>query len=108
MSPVGSAPASPRPAPPATSTRGSGPPVTDVSVLPIGGTGADGVALTLTTVEPTAAGFATVFPCGQAPPFVSNLNFVTGQIVANAVIATPDASGRICVHTPSRRISWST
>jgi subtilisin family serine protease len=77
----------------------SGPPVTDVSILPIGGTGADGVALTLTAVQPGAPGFATVYPCGQAPPFVSNLNFVAGQIIANAVVATPDASGRICVHT---------
>ena len=77
----------------------SGSPVTDVSILPVGGAGADGVALTLTAVEPTAPGFATVFPCGQAPPFVSNLNFVAGQIIANAVIATPDATGRICVHT---------
>jgi hypothetical protein len=77
----------------------SGPPVTDVSILPIGGAGADGVALTLTAVEPTAPGFATVFPCGQAPPFVSNLNFVAGQIIANAVVATPDTTGRICVHT---------
>lgn len=77
----------------------SGPPVTDVSIVPVGGAGADGVALTLTAAEPTGPGFATVFPCGQAPPFVSNLNFVAGQIVANAVIATPDATGRVCVHT---------
>jgi hypothetical protein len=57
------------------------------------------VALTLTAVEPTGPGFATVFPCGQPTPLASNLNFVAGQIVANAVIATPDAAGRVCVHT---------
>jgi len=29
---------------------------------------------------------------------VSNINFVAGQTVANAVVATPDAQGRVCVH----------
>jgi subtilisin family serine protease len=84
----------------------SGPLVTDVAISPNGVSGADGVALTLTVVQPTAPGFATVFPCGQPPPFVSNINFVTGQIIANAVVATPDATGRICVHasTPTHLI----
>ena len=56
--------------------------------------------------QPSAPGFATVYPCGQAPPFVSNLNFVAGQIIANAVVATPDAGGRICVHasTPTHLV----
>jgi hypothetical protein len=84
----------------------SGPLVTDVAITPTGVAGADGVALTLTAVEPTAPGFATVFPCGQAPPLVSNINFVSGQIIANAVVATPDSAGRICVHasTPTHLV----
>ena len=37
---------------------------------------------------------------------MSNLNFVAGQIIANAVVATPDAGGRICVHasTPTHLV----
>jgi subtilisin family serine protease len=80
-------------------TRTAGSFATDVSIAPAGGAGAGGVALTLTVVEPTAPGFATVFPCGQPPPLASNVNFVAGQIVANAVIAASDAAGRVCVHT---------
>jgi len=83
----------------AIDTRSLGPPVTDLVVAPGSLTGVAGVALTLTITEPTAAGYATVYPCGQAPPLVSNLNFVAGQTVANAVVTMPDPQGRICVHT---------
>ncbi len=83
----------------AVDTRSLGPPVTDLVVAPGGVAGAAGVALTLTITEPTAAGFATVYPCGQIPPVASNINFGAGQTVANAVVATPDLQGRICVHT---------
>jgi hypothetical protein len=83
----------------AVDTRSLGPPVTDVVVSPGNLAGARGVALTLTITEPTAAGYATVYPCGQVPPLVSNVNFVAGQTVANAVVATPDTQGRVCVHT---------
>jgi hypothetical protein len=83
----------------AVDTRSLGPPLTDVVVAPGNLAGARGVALTLTITEPTAAGYATVYPCGQVPPLVSNVNFVAGQTVANAVVATPDTQGRMCVHT---------
>jgi hypothetical protein len=81
----------------AADTRQLGAPVTDVRLTTNLGP-ATGIALTLTVTEPTAAGYATVFPCGQAPPLVSNINFVAKQTVANAVIATPDDQGRICIH----------
>jgi hypothetical protein len=77
-------------------TRSQGARVTDV-MLP-GTNGAAGLALSLTITAPAAAGYATVYPCGQAPPLVSNINFVAGQTVANAVVATPDPLGRVCVH----------
>jgi hypothetical protein len=83
----------------ALDTRSLGPPVNDVVVAPGTLASAAGVALTLTITEPTAAGYATVYPCGQVPPLVSNVNFVAGQTVANAVVATPDEQGRVCVHT---------
>jgi hypothetical protein len=38
-------------------------------------------------VDPTASGFLTIFPSGETVPLASNLNFVPGDIVANAVAA---------------------
>jgi hypothetical protein len=69
-------------------------PVTGVAGIPVSGVGA--VALNVTAVAPTAAGFLTVFPCGELP-LASNVNFVRGQVVANAVVAPVSAAGDICV-----------
>ena len=40
-----------------------------------------------------------MFPCGQPVPEASNLNYVAGDTVANAVIAKIGAGGRVCVYT---------
>jgi hypothetical protein len=58
---------------------------------------AKAVALNVTAVDSAQAGFATVFPCGEAVPTASNLNVSKGQTVPNAVIARPDATGKVCV-----------
>jgi len=47
---------------------------------------ASAVVLNVTDVNPTAAGFLTVFPEGGAQPTASNLNFGAGQVTANRVI----------------------
>lgn len=52
------------------------------------------VVLNVTAVEPTAAGFVTVWPGGGRPD-VSNLNFTPGQTVPNLVIVAVSASGTI-------------
>ena len=52
------------------------------------------VVLNVTAVEPTAAGFVTVWP-GGAQPNVSNLNFTPGQIVPNLVIVGVSAAGTV-------------
>jgi hypothetical protein len=44
------------------------------------------VALNVTVVDPAGSGFMTVFPYPGSAPNVSNLNFVAGQTVPNAVI----------------------
>lgn len=44
------------------------------------------VAINLTAVAPSAAGFATAFPYGTARPFASSLNYTAGAIVNNALI----------------------
>ncbi|MGA1346573.1 MAG: hypothetical protein ACO35E_11455, partial [Ilumatobacteraceae bacterium] len=43
-------------------------------------------------------GFVTVFPCDVAKPEASNLNFVSGQTVPNAVIAPVSAAGTVCLY----------
>lgn len=63
-------------------------------------TDAGAVTLNVTAVGPSAAGFLTVFPCGVAQPNSSNVNYVAGQIVPNAVITAVGASGKVCVFTP--------
>ncbi|MCU1396216.1 MAG: hypothetical protein JWM34_4644 [Ilumatobacteraceae bacterium] len=58
--------------------------------------GAGAVSLNVTVVDPDGPGYLTVYPCGT-PPNASNLNFVAGQTVANAVIAPLSSSGTICI-----------
>ena len=38
-----------------------------------------------------------MYPCGQAPPNASNLNFAAGETMPNAVIAKVGAGGKVCV-----------
>jgi len=84
-------------------------PSTPVSVpvasLPVSGalgtaktipTAVSAVALNVTVVNPSAAGFVTVWPCGEARPNASNLNFEAGQVVANGVIAPVGGNGSVC------------
>ncbi|CAB4790685.1 MAG: hypothetical protein F2735_01990 [Actinobacteria bacterium] len=58
---------------------------------------ATAITLNVTVTEPTAAGFVTAYPCTATPPFVSNVNFVSGQTVAEAVTVAVSASSEICV-----------
>ena len=58
-------------------------------------TGASLVALNVTVVGPTAGGYLTVYPDGQARPDASNLNFRAGQTVPNFVMVRVGASGKI-------------
>ena len=73
--------------------------VTGVGGVPEAGVGA--VALNVTAVRTDSAlgggGYVTVYPCGTRPG-PSNLNFVTGQTLANSVIAPGSASGDVCVY----------
>jgi hypothetical protein len=75
--------------------------VREVSVAGANGVPGDAIAamLNVTVTGSKDAGFVTVFPCGTAPPDVSNVNFVTGQTVANASLATIGAGGNVCFYT---------
>ena len=67
------------------------------SGVPASGVAAVAINLTLTNTSAPRGGYATVYPCGTSAPNTSNLNFVTGQTVANSVIAPLSNDGRLCV-----------
>jgi hypothetical protein len=64
-------------------------------VLPAGSASALNVAVT----EPTAAGWITVWPCGQTRPVAANLNFAAGQTTSNLVLAQPGANSQTCIYS---------
>ena len=52
---------------------------------------ATAVAINLTAVAPTAAGFATAYPFGTTQPVAASINYAAGAIVNNALIVqTPN------------------
>ncbi|HXZ99230.1 MAG TPA: hypothetical protein VEK76_02660, partial [Candidatus Binatia bacterium] len=54
---------------------------------------ATAVSLNVTVTNTTAASFLTAYPAGTTRPTVSNLNWVAGQTVANAVVVPIGTSG---------------
>lgn len=71
--------------------------------LPISGrggvpaAGAGAVVLNLTATGPTSGGFLAVHPAGEGLPNASNVNFGTGQTIANLVIAKLGAGGQVSI-----------
>jgi hypothetical protein len=67
--------------------------------VPSSGVGAVALNVTVTqTEDPTiGGGYVTVFPC-ELRPDASNLNFVGGQTIPNAVIAPVSAAGEVCFY----------
>jgi peptidoglycan hydrolase-like amidase len=61
--------------------------------------GATAVAVNVTAIQPTGAGYFTVWPCGTPQPVASNVNFVAGATVANGVVAPVGPDGSICIFT---------
>jgi subtilisin family serine protease len=71
--------------------------------IPSSGVAAVSMNVTATnTVAPDEGGFVTVYPCDGTVPNVSNINFVTGQTVPNAVTAPLSADGELCVSVYGR------
>jgi len=62
----------------------------------------DGTAaalLNVTAVRPDAQGFLTVYPCDEALPDASNVNYFANGIEPNAVLAKLSATGTVCIYT---------
>ena len=60
---------------------------------------ATAVAVNVAAVNPSAAGFVTVYPCSDGVPDTSTLNYVAGQTVANTTIAALSPAGLLCAWT---------
>ncbi len=60
---------------------------------------ATAVTLNVTSTGSSGGGFATVYPCGSPRPDASNLNFVAGSTVANAVTTKIGADGTVCIYS---------
>ena len=77
-----------------------GPTVFELPVLGRAGiTAARAAVLNITVTGPQGAGWVTVFPCGEAQPNASNVNYVAGQTIPNAVIAKIGGNGKVCLFT---------
>jgi hypothetical protein len=70
--------------------------------------GADGVPLTATAVElnvteaaAQSGGYLTVYPAGSSPPTASNVNFTSGETVANRSVVETGSSGQVTVFNSS-------
>jgi hypothetical protein len=72
---------------------------TELSVGGRGGAASDATAVVLnvTATEADGPGYVTVFPCGAALPWASNVNFVAGISIANTVVSRVGAGGRVCL-----------
>jgi hypothetical protein len=73
----------------------------EIEVAGRAGVPADAAAvfLNVVAVSPSAAGFLTVFPCGSARPNAASVNYVGGDVAANAVFAKIGEGGKVCVFT---------
>jgi hypothetical protein len=74
---------------------------------PIAQGAATAVVLNVTAAGATKSGFATVWPCDQAQPPTSNLNFDANEDIPNLVITKVSATNTVCFNasTPVNLIS---
>ncbi|AUG77682.1 hypothetical protein CFP65_2867 [Kitasatospora sp. MMS16-BH015] len=63
--------------------------------------GATAAVLNVTVADTAASGYLTVYPSGVTKPLASNLNWVAGQVVPNAVIVPIGADGKIDIFNGS-------
>ena len=62
-------------------------------------TTAKAVVLNATVTHSSGAGLLTVYPCGDARPGTSTLNYSAGKTSSNMVIVALPADGKVCFYT---------
>ncbi len=73
----------------------------NVQVTGVGGvptTGVTAVVVNVTVVGPTASSYVTLFPEGTTQPVVSNLDFTTGETLANLATVPLGSQGGLTVY----------
>ena len=65
-------------------------------------TGVEAVALNVTATQAGAPGFLTVYPCGEARPATSTVNYAPGPDVANMAQVAGGCRGQVCIYTMSK------
>ena len=75
--------------------------VTEVVVAGVNGVpaNASAVVLNVTATGAPSTGYVTAWPCGEARPNASNLNYGPGTTVANSAIVRVGAGGKVCLYT---------
>jgi uncharacterized protein (DUF1501 family) len=75
----------------------------ELKVTGVGGVpgSCEAVALNVTSTEPTAASYLTVWPTGQPRPLASSVNMSAGQTVPNMVLAKVGAGGKVSIFNSS-------
>ena len=78
--------------------------VTEVQVSGAAGIpgSAKAVVLNATVTQPEAAGFVTVFPCGESRPTTSSINHSAGQTIPNMVVVALPDNGKICFYSSKK------
>lgn len=73
--------------------------VVEVGVAGRGGISsvAKSAVLNVTAVDAVGPGFLTVYPCDRPRPATSNVNYVKGAAIPNAVMTSLSATGSVCV-----------
>jgi hypothetical protein len=84
-----------------TGTRLSSGQTVALKVSGVGGipSGVSAVTLNVTSVDPTATGFVTVYACEGERPTVSNLNPHPGRVRPNLVVTPVSADGKVCLYS---------
>jgi hypothetical protein len=83
-------------------TRGGSPLAADATLrVTPPDTGGDALAISVTSVEPSAPGFLTAYTCDDGLPIISTLNYTTGASMAIANL-TIVGTGDICVTTSAQ------
>ena len=62
---------------------------------------ASAVALNVIATGTAAPGFVTVYPCGTERPWVSGVNYQTGDTRSNTVVSQIGDDGRVCLYSLS-------
>ena len=58
---------------------------------------ASATIVNITATNGSSAGYITAFPCGQPVPLASNVNFTTGQTIANMAVVALGPGGQMCM-----------